>query len=272
MLYPRYRIWRTQGIRDVDGVLVASDSAQEWLLPWWWDHYSKYNNYPVAFVDFGMSEEKKEWCREHGEFIPLPVLDVFVAGEEEIDSSLLKEWKKIYGEKMWLNSRNAWFKKPLACLQSPFLRTLWLDLDCEVRGSLAPVFDYSDHPSGIALHKERFYHSYNGGVICFRRGIPLIETWVSECFVKNHRFPADQELLSNILDEQKIAIGELPADMNWLISYGDNSDALIYHWCGSGHIRLRHQIELNDLLKNPSVLELLSKIEINKKTKIKQDI
>ncbi len=28
------------------GVLVASDQTLEWMLPWWWRHYKKHNNFP----------------------------------------------------------------------------------------------------------------------------------------------------------------------------------------------------------------------------------
>jgi hypothetical protein len=54
------------------GIIVGCDANQEWLLPWWWDHYCKHNSYPVAFVDFGMSEAALAWCQEKGQCISLP--------------------------------------------------------------------------------------------------------------------------------------------------------------------------------------------------------
>src|SRR5690606_21882871 len=122
-----YQKWQTHSRKNVDGVVVATDITQEWLLPWWWENFRKYNACPVAFVNFCMSEEKKAWCREHGELIPLLVVDDFVAEREEIATELVSDWEKSFSKKFW-PSRNAWFKKSLACLQSPFQRTIWCDL------------------------------------------------------------------------------------------------------------------------------------------------
>ena len=53
------------------GILVATDKQIEWMLPWWWHHYSKHNRYPVVFVDLGMTETAKAWCRQRGKLISL---------------------------------------------------------------------------------------------------------------------------------------------------------------------------------------------------------
>lgn len=252
MLHPQVQTWRAQG--KGDGVLVASDITLEWMLPWWWKHYSKHNNHPVAFVDFGMSREMKEWCREKGEFIPLILSEVFVAEEEEVEPHYAKDWEKTFGNWFW-PSRKAWFKKPFACLQSPFFRTIWLDLDCEVRGPLNSLFSFANNRSGISLRPECFDERpetiYNSGVIPFRHGCPLIERWASECFVKNHKFTGDQDILSHIIAENKIPIGQLPKQMNWSRCYGQNPNALIYHRHGPhGHTIIRHQILAeNEVLK-----------------------
>src|SRR5579862_7309437 len=140
LLYPQYRRWRTDFNPQKNGIIVGTDLTQEWLLPWWWKHYSAFNAYPVAFVDFGMSDPVKDWCRERGELISLFVADVFVAEREEIDPALVKQMEEACGKEFW-PSRHAWFKKPLACLQSPFVKSLWIDLDCEIRGQLDPLFD-----------------------------------------------------------------------------------------------------------------------------------
>ena len=61
--YKQYSRWRTEGLKEGDGVIVGSDYSQEWLLPWWWENYTKHNRYPVTFVDFGLSQEPIELCR-----------------------------------------------------------------------------------------------------------------------------------------------------------------------------------------------------------------
>ncbi len=245
MLYSQYRVWRTENLRKVDGVLVATDRTQEWMLPWWWEHYVGCNDYPVAFVDFGMSEKMKEWCSERGELIPLPLSDVFVVEQEEIEEDLIRSWK--IDVNTYSSSRRAWFKKPFACLWSPFRRTLWLDLDCEVRGSLAPLFDVSTDPSGIALYEELIsdpYPIYNSGVISFQRGIPLIEAWAAECFSKNHHYRGDQEVISHLIAKLGIGVGRLSRQMNWLRWYGEASDILVFHRCGEiAHRNIFSEIE-----------------------------
>jgi len=227
------------------GILVGSDQTQEWLLPWWWENYSCHNQHSVAFVDFGMSFEKKAWCREHGELIALRVID-FAAEAAEITPSLVKDWENQFGKSFWL-SRGAWFKKPLACVQSPFDRTIWVDLDCEIRGPLNPLFALAEHSSGIALAKDleeqKPYQIYNSGVIVFQRNIPLLHTWAQESFRQNHLFRGDQELLSFLIAEQKLPIAEVPLLYNWSRCRGDEPKAVVRHWHGElGRSVIKHEL------------------------------
>ncbi len=60
------------------GILIGCDQNQEWMLEWWWAHYSRHNCYPVAFVDFGMSQEAKKWCQSKGHWISLDAPKNFV--------------------------------------------------------------------------------------------------------------------------------------------------------------------------------------------------
>ena len=66
-----YSQWRTEGLKEEDGILIGSDEHLEWAIPWWWENYSRFNSFPVAFADFGMSEAMRAWCRERGELIDL---------------------------------------------------------------------------------------------------------------------------------------------------------------------------------------------------------
>lgn len=246
-MFANARKWRIEGLREEQGIVVGSDLTQEWLLPWWWENYRHHNQYPVSFVNFGLSEEKKKWCQERGELIPLYVPDIFVKEKEDVKPSLIKEWETIFGNRFW-DSRKAWFKKPLACLCSPYRQSIWIDLDCEIRGSLKPLFDFAKHPSGIALTKERTDEpapiaTYNSGVIVFRRGLPLIEEWADASFERNEAFRGDQELLSQMIAERGLSIGQLPSVYNWSRNYGEKAEALIYHWHGAfGRSVIRHQM------------------------------
>lgn len=228
--------WRTSGLREENGIVVGSDDRQEWLLPWWWENYRKHNSFPVAFVDFGLSEKMKEWCRERGEWIRLRIADIFVKDKEEIESSRAEEWERTYGEGFWY-SRKTWFKKPLACLQSPFKKSIWIDTDCEVLGKIEGMFEQE----GFAIAKDQTCKGYNSGVMVFQRNDPIVQEWADLSFEKNGEFRGDQDLLSEILAGKMIA--ELPPIYNWNVGYGENRKALIYHWLGDrGKLALRHLI------------------------------
>jgi hypothetical protein len=210
--------------------------TQQWILPWWWRHYEKSNDHPVTFIDFGMSDEAKSWCRERGTVVRLALPDIFVAERHEIDASSIDKWENTFGTDFWIR-RNGWFKKPMACLLSPYQKTIWIDLDCEVRSSIKPLFAHADHPSGIALAKD--IHDplsngkgYNSGVIVFKRGLPLIEKWADEALKSNHLFAGDQDILTKLIFDHELTISELPLIYNWSRCSGENPDAAIYHWHG----------------------------------------
>ena len=212
------------------GIIVGCDQSQEWLLPWWWDHFSKQNRYPVTFIDFGMSAEKKRWCHKRGELISLNMSDVFVRDRDEVAIALSEAWEQHYGKDFW-GARKAWFRKPFACLHTPYERSIWLDLDCQVIGSLAKLFDACDHPSGLALCLDKNAPGYNSGVIVFRKNAPMLQEWAKQSLEKNSLFRGDQDLLTDLIGKR--AIGELPITYNWPFNYGANPDALIIHWIGA---------------------------------------
>jgi len=243
-IYSSYRKWRTANRQEKDGILVATDLTQEWLLPWWWQNYRKFNTHPVAFVDLGMSEEAKEWCKERGEWIPLPVADIFVATKEEVTPSLVEAMEKACGNLFW-TSRNAWFKKPLACLQSPFRRTIWIDLDCQVQGAIEPLFSTCESMIAMVSETERFY---NSGVIVFKEYTPLIESWADAAFERNHEYRGDQDILNQLIQEQNLPVFELPESCNWMRIKGENPEALIMHWHGQyGKEHILHQMRKENL-------------------------
>src|SRR3989344_4082771 len=244
-----YLRWRTLNLRKEDGILVGADITQEWILPWWWEHYQKHATHPVAFVDLGLSFPMKEWCRERGELICLRVVDDFVKEKEEVDPQVAKALEEDVGKQFW-DCRKAWFKKPLACLQSPFRRTVWIDVDCEIRGKFQKLFDYAEKAPGIALAKDQcdsaeHYPIYNSGVIVFRRDIELIVKWARRSLELNHAFRGDQEVLSKMIAEENIAISEIPLIYNWSRCQKDHTPALLLHWHGVyGKFVIRSQMNI----------------------------
>jgi hypothetical protein len=247
--------WRSGEHREEDGVIVGSDQLQEWLLPWWWENFTKHNRFPVSFVDFGLSKEKKKWCLERGELIQLSIPDVFVKDKDEVTPETAAEWENYYGENFWLY-RKTWFKKPLACLLSPYRRTIWIDLDCEVKKSLKKLFDACSNPSRCALVRDRFadqfaskclFPIYHSGVVAFERGAPLIQEWAAQSLERNDEFRGDQDLLSKLIFEKGIAVREMPAIYNWNVGDGVHPKVVICHWLGEmGKAVLRNQIVLKE--------------------------
>ncbi len=250
-LYANYRKWCQKECTAQEGIIVGADLSQEWLLPWWHSHYRVHNAFPIAFVDFGMSDEMKKWCRSHGELIPLYVADIFVTEKSEMDPAFAAALEKAFGKEFW-SLRNAWFKKPLAFLQTPFRKSLWIDLDCQIRGPLKPIFDLCNEDLAIAIDLSIDASGgipvYNSGVVAFKKGLPVIEKWADDCFERNHAYRADQDILNAIIQEQNIPIAEIPPIYNWSRCKEENPHAVILHWHGpQGKATISHQIAMSSL-------------------------
>ena len=219
-------------LSNMEGVVVGSDLTLEWALPWWWERYCAHNRYPVAFIDLGLSFEQKAWCRKRGDLIPLLMVDF----TENVETGLAKEWEEKTGTFFW-PSREVWFKKPFACLKSPFDYTLWIDIDCEIRGSIAPLFQYAKTPTGFAVAKEQLdfskpYQAYNSGVIAFRKDHPILLSWAKACLKMNRKFRGDDDVLAYMLFEEGIGIEEIPPQFNLSRCLDEDPNAVILHWHG----------------------------------------
>jgi len=228
----------------MQGIIVGCDANQEWLLPWWWEHYSATNKYPVVFIDFGMTEQGIAYCKERGICLPLGKIPLT---ERPLRSQKKRAlWEEHYSKALW-HRRMIWFKKPFALLASPFPLSLWLDLDCQVQKSLEPLFSCLLLGGSIALcreaektqqiHLEKGFirpHevNYNCGVIAFRKEAPILHKWTEEITLRNHLYPFDQQALSKALRQDHTALVELPSIFNWSMSQGPNSHAYIQHFHG----------------------------------------
>lgn len=251
--YNKYVHWAPVTPTEDRGILVGSDISQEWLLPWWWGNYSKHNSFPVTFVDLGLSLEKKKWCEERGKLVSLPPLDFLIQDKSDVSSINAALWEAKYGDNFW-HYRKAWFKKPLACLLSPYFRTLWLDLDCEVLGSLKPIFEIVCGVGSLALARDSVdsngpYTIYNSGVLAFERGLELFPRWATDSLEKNSEYRGDQDLLSKLIFELKVRVCELSPIYNWNVGFGENDKAVICHWVGEwGKKVIREQMAIRQFL------------------------
>ncbi len=228
------------------GIIAGCDRNQEWLLPWWWKHYSTHNSYPVLFIDFGLSEEGRAWCSERGECIRLPSIQRFILGKKSVPSERGNAWEQHYGKKIW-SRRRIWFQKPFALLLSPFPFSLWLDLDCQVQGNLEPLFNCLAFGIDIAvkrdidaiqeLHQKRGFIqpgevNYDCGLIAFRKEAPILLHWAQEVKERNDQFVFDQQALSRAIARHQPSLLELPPIYNWSAVNGANPKALVVHFHG----------------------------------------
>jgi hypothetical protein len=241
----------------MEGILVGCDCNQEWLLSWWWEHYSRHNTYPVAFVDFGMSEKASAWCREKGQHISLPPDRIVL---KKLPSRRKALWEKRLGSGFW-HARPAWFEKPFAFFRSPFAFSCWVDLDCEVKGALDPIFATLSLGAEIALvrepestqkkdRKQKLIFpdevSYNSGVVAFRNDAPVLQQWTEIASQQNDKFISDQNALSRAIYIHRPRLIELPPVYNWYKNQHPNPHAVIVHYFGS------HKLEILENL-HPSL-------------------
>lgn len=221
------------------GVIVGCDREQEWLLPWWWERYSACNAFPVTFFDFGMTEEAKQWCRARGDVHALERIKVApFCGNPELAHS----WRLLY-ESSLDSLRKVWFCKPCAMAQSPYQKTLWLDMDCEVLQPLDPLFalpmgkaqvSLARRGLGDALPAVHEHVHYNSGVVLFEKGAALITKWMEVALSHNAQYVGDDVLLSELIRKEKIPVSDLPHEYNWAPVGGFNPHIAIFHWMLSG--------------------------------------
>jgi hypothetical protein len=217
------------------GILVASDYKIEWLLPWWWKYYARYNDYPVAFVDLGMSPKMLKWCQKRGRVISLTCPQDFIQKKKAVSSELAEVWQATYKGDVW-QAREAWFKKPLACLQTPFDLTVWMDIDCEVCGSLEPLFEEWEEGIELALVRDERNveeHNYSSGVILFSKKAPFLKAWAEACLADNGKYMGDQNALTELILTKKVSFKELNSIYNWIMYQGYNVAAIVAHWGSS---------------------------------------
>lgn len=196
------------------GIVTGCDKNHEWMLPWWYNHYTNHNMYPILFADFGMSAEMKEWCKDRG-----------------------------YYEKIAGTYKKNWFKKPRAIMSAPFEKVIWMDNDCEVRADVGPLFEHADKGVGVTLdphtpHCKMSEKPVATGVIVASNGDPLIDQWAKACANTNLR--GDQAVFNDIVKNDHSKLSIMPPEYQWLRLDGERDDIIMMHWTGSTgkkHIR-----------------------------------
>lgn len=218
--------------REKTGALIVCDESHEWLLPWWFENFRIHNSLPVCVIDIGLSSRARRNCRTDSDVDLITVSD-------------LPSFDK------------AWYLKPFAMRLSPFPRTLYIDMDCEVRCSVTPLFQTPRDYLLIAKDKYLMFEVralfepdcyFNSGVIGYsnsRAITSLLDAWCDLIIQQHKRFRGDQEILNLLLYTQLNTVVELPGKYNRLRLDGDCEDTAIMHWTGpKGKEEIKRQILL----------------------------
>ena len=204
--------------------LTGCDSNTEWMLPWFFENYSKHNTTPIAVADFGMSEKGLEVAKSN--------------------SDLILDMTKFKGK--------GWFLKPMAMLAVPSKKIVWIDTDIEVRGDLSDILKHIepeklsmviDHP--WTNRRGELWH--NSGVVAFQNKPMILRQWYQE--IQNNPQRGDQETLHAMLNPitKMSYIKDLPHKYNVLrLDLIDNrvpKDIAAMHWTGQkGKDEIRRQM------------------------------
>jgi len=213
-------------------VIIGCDASQYWLLPWWLYHFRRTN--PTCPVEF------------FGQDIPEVVYELLHRNQVQV--RLIPTSDNTASWKSW------WYMKPSALRRAEARRVLWVDLDCQVLASVAPLFSVGETETepylGLRrdLPAEKYWsrnlcegeRNYNSGVIATLRDHPILEIWQDAIQLGQGWFHGDQDILSRLLflDPSTLVI-ELPKELHtlrWEV-HEDKKDlatAKLLHWTGPG--------------------------------------
>lgn len=198
------------------GIVILSTSQSEWMIPWFLRNLRRYHvELPVILFAIDLS---------HKALAAVKAFDVQIRDHHPTKAFL-----------------HPWFHKPFVIRESPFARTVFLDLDCEVRAPLPELFGWCDQGIvlGRDLHPIRQYrkffrrdHFFNSGVVSVRRDNPVIDLWCGATEELHTDLRGDQEILNLILLEHEIPVVVLPDHYHQLRLDGDHPAAKVMHWTG----------------------------------------
>jgi hypothetical protein len=226
-------------IRAARGIVIVADTTSSWLIPWFYGCFRKHNAYPVHLLPLGLPESELRDIKQLG---------IEISTEQPI----LK----------------GWWAKPQAIMGAGFERAVWLDLDCEVKGSIDFLFElptmylgmHIDHPAWGHFNRCDGYLQpdeviYNSGVIAVAYGQHAIPLWHDACaslfapgdqstFTRRYGQYnlGDQEVLSRVIRAHKVPVYEITTRYNNIRLEPQNPDAVIVHHTGPGKEQIRKQI------------------------------
>lgn len=198
--------------------ITGASKECDWLLPWWYNNFSKHNteNVPLTIFDFGLSDKARAWC-------------------EKMSLDVQKPIAKCKG----------WFYKPTALREAKGGLKVWIDVDCEIKRDISELFDFIVADK-LTCGIDR-YHSwgckYQTGVVGVKGDPKILQRWEESCKDPQGPFKrGDQELLWDLVQtDSKDMAPFLPEKYNWLrMAFYKNKgprrlhyDCRIIHWTGS---------------------------------------
>lgn len=194
--------------------VTGCDENHEWMLEWFFKNYKKHmKDVPLIFANFGLTPEGLKLVRENVH----AVMNL-----------------KTFDEK-------GWFKKPMSMIKSPSKKTVWIDLDCEIRDDIRDLFDILQ-PNKLNMVEDKPWTTrgqelwHNSGVVGFIDKPPILYQWAKA--IRDNPVQGDQEVLHLMLNPiTKIAhINDLPNEYNVLRLQtevdGYGGAIRVMHWTG----------------------------------------
>ena len=196
-----------------EAFLTGCDEHHEWFLEWFITNYKKHIKTPLIFADFGLSESALSYVKKNVH----AVMNVTKSPEK------------------------GWFKKPLSMLSCPSKKTVWIDMDCEIREDISGIFKLLE-PKKLNMVEDKPWTKrrnevwHNSGIVGFIDKPVILTQWAQQ--VKAKPEVGDQEVLHSMLNPiTKIgAINDLPNEYNVMRIQTEidnyNGKIKVMHWTG----------------------------------------
>ena len=212
--------------------LTGCDEKTEWMLEWWVTEYSKNNDIPIIFADFGISDQARKYVEK--------------TFSKVIDLTPHKDV--------------GWFLKPEAMIAASKLskKVCWIDTDCHILDDISDIFTHTEFnklcmAEDVPWSVRRGSKWHNSGVVAFEGCPTILKNWKSG--VEEHAYVGDQEVLHIIMRSdpltRHIHIIDLPNEYNWLrLQIVDDdghipTNVKIIHWTG-----YKGKIYIKEMIKN----------------------
>jgi len=233
---------------EINGFVTAADKNQEFMLDWFWANFIKFHDpekTPMLFIDLGLSKERRVWCEERG-----------VVHQNVYETQLSKaHWK------------------PICLTASPWAKSIWIDLDCEILGNIESYFNYIDNNVVVTLDPYnpwavKFKNPpIAAGLIGYQHASSIISEWAQTLISRPAEYRDDQFCLNELYTKRQQDFYIAPSRFQRLRleEEGIRDDALIIHWTGSeGKQIIKSKLNIEDLPVEGKVSILMPMYNVEK--------